>query len=71
MYISHWDARKRVTLYPPIRSIHELQDILWLDYDSSDEETQFFSMIHQYSKSTKEGDIQYFLNKLDTMLNFD
>jgi len=55
MYISHRDARKKVTLYPPARSIQELQDTLCLDYDSSDEETQSISVIQQYIESNEEG----------------
>jgi len=38
MYISHGDSRKKVTLYPPAKSIQDLRDNLWLD-QSSDEET--------------------------------
>ena len=38
MYISHGDSRKKVTLYLLARSIQELRDTLWLDYNS-DEET--------------------------------
>ena len=38
MNISHGDSRKKVTLYPPARSIQELRDTLWLDC-SSDKET--------------------------------
>lgn len=45
MYISHGDFRKKVTLYLPPRSIRELKDTLWLDYDNSDEETQPISSI--------------------------
>lgn len=69
MYISHGDSRKKVTLYPPARSIQELRDTLWLDY-SRDEETQPVSLIHQNVESLQEGEIQDFLNNLDTMPNF-
>lgn len=71
MYISHGDARKKVTLYPPTRSLQELQDTLWLDYDSSDEKTRFVSLIHHHTESTQESEIRDFLNNLNTMPNFD
>jgi len=71
MYISHGDARKKVTLYPPARSIQELRDTLWLDYDSRDEDTWSLSLIHQYTESTEEGVIRDFLNNLDIMQNFE
>ena len=52
MYISHGDARNKVTLYPPTKSIQELHDTPWLDYDSSDEENNLdtmpnFDTLHQ------------------------
>lgn len=71
MYISHGHDRKKVTLYPPTRFIQEFRDTLWFDYDSSDEETRSLSLIHQYTESTMEGEIQDFLNKLNTMYNFE
>lgn len=70
MYISNGDSRKKVTLYPPARSIQELLDTLWLDY-SSDEETHPLSLIHQNVEPSHEGEIQDFLNNLDTTPNFD
>ena len=70
MYISHGDSRKKVTLYPPARSIQDLRDTLWLD-QSSDEKTQSFSLIHHYTRSSQEDEIQDFLNNLDTMPNFE
>lgn len=70
MYISHRDSREKVTLYPPARSIQELWDTFWLHY-SSDEETQSISMIHQCDESSQEGEIQDFLNNIDTMPNFE
>lgn len=70
MYTSHGDSRRKVTLYPPTRSIQEFRDTLCLDYNS-DEETQRISLIHQNAESSKEGEIQDFLNNLDTMLNFE
>ena len=36
MYISHGDSRKKVTLYPPTRSIQDLRDNLWLDQNSDE-----------------------------------
>lgn len=71
MYISHGDSRKKFTLYPPARYIHEFKDTFWLDYDSSDQETQPISLIHHHTQSTREGELQDFLNNLDTMPNFD
>ncbi len=70
MCISHGDARKKVTLYPPARSTQDLCDTLWLDYDSSDEEIQYLSKVHQYIECTEESVIRYFLSKLDTMQDF-
>ena len=70
MYISHGDSRKRVTLYPPARSIQDLRDTLWLD-QRSDEETQSISLIHHYTGSSQEDEIQDFLNNLDIMPNFE
>lgn len=61
---------KKVTLYPPVRSIRELKDTLWLDYDSSDEETRSVSLIHHHTESIQEGELRDFLNNLDTMPNF-
>jgi len=69
MYISHGDSIK-VTLYPPARSIQELRDTLCLDYNS-DEETHPVSLIHQNVESSQEGEIQDFLNNLDTTPNFE
>lgn len=68
MYIAHGDSRKKATLYPPARSIQDLQDTLWLD-QSSDEETQSISLIHHYTGPSQEDEIQDFLNNLDTMPN--
>jgi len=68
MYISHRDSKK-VTLYLPAKSIQELRYTLWLDY-SSDEETHPISLIHQNAEFSQEGEIQDFLNNLDTMPNF-
>lgn len=70
MYISHGDSRKKVTLYPPARSIQDLRDTLWLD-QSNDEETQPISLIHNYTGSSQEDEIQDFLNNLDIMPNFE
>ena len=70
MYISHGDSRKKVTLYPPARSIQDLRDIVWLD-QRNDEETQPISLIHHYTGSSQEYEIQDFLNNLDTMPNFE
>ena len=70
MYIFHGDSRKKVTLYPLARSIQNLRDNLWLD-QSSDEETQPISLIHNYTRSSQEDEIQDFLNNLDTMPNFE
>jgi len=70
MYISHKYSRKKVTLFPPTRSIQDLLDTLWLDY-SSDEETQPISLIHHNVEFSQEGEIQDFLNNLDTMPNFE
>ena len=70
MYISHGDSRKKVTLYPPARSIQEFRDTLWLDY-SSDEETQPISLIYKNVVSSQEDENQDFLNNLDTMPNFE
>jgi len=70
MYISHGDSRKKVTLYSPTRSTQDIRDTLWLD-QSSDEETQPISFIHQHTGSSKGDEIQYFLNNLNTMPNFE
>ena len=70
MYISHGDSRKTITLYRPARSIQDLRDNLWLD-QSSDEETQPISLIYHYTRFSQEYEIQYFLNNLDTMPNFE
>lgn len=57
MYISHGDSKKKVTLYPPTRSIQECKDTLSLDYDSSDDETQHISSIHHHTKSSQHGEL--------------
>lgn len=71
MYISHGDSRKSVTLYPHARSIQEIKDTLWLDYDSSDEETQPISSIQHQTESAQDGELRDFLNNLNIMHNFD
>jgi hypothetical protein len=75
MLISHGDSVKNVTLYPPTKSSHELENTPWLDTTNSDEENvQSISAIDhimQFKVLTEEDQIQSFLVNLDPLQNFD
>jgi hypothetical protein len=75
MFISHRISIRKVTLYPPTKSSHELENTPWIDTTNSDEEkVQSISTIDhimQFKVLTEEDQIQSFLVNLECLQNFD
>jgi hypothetical protein len=75
MLISHEDSVKNVTRYPPIKSSHEIENIMCLDTTNSDGENvqpiSAINQIMQFKALAEEYQIHSFLVQLDHLKNFD